>query len=234
MRVDRSYCAWRIEIFPHLHRRCNSDDVPLCPPAKEVRECFLRIRNIFEQDGHRIRSIRTDGGGEYRTKIAELCWETGIHHEETAPYTPEQNGITEWANRMIYERIRAILADTGLPKELSAEIACAVPHRSQTLALGGMTPYEALDGERPDVSYLVAIGTKAFVHVTKIRMRKLDPRNFERSEMADSINFQFGSPGQTKSGYPATSVLWEKQQGIWSKSEQWEDTMTKDRMVMPQ
>ena len=80
---------------------------------------------------------------------------------------------------MIYERIRAILADTGLPKELSTEIACAVAHRSQTLALGGMTPYEALYGERPDVSYLVAIGTKAFVHVTKNRMRKLDPRNFE-------------------------------------------------------
>jgi hypothetical protein len=57
--------------------------------AKEVRECFLKFRNIFEQDGRRVRSIRTDGGGEYRKQMAELCTETGIHHEETAPYTPE-------------------------------------------------------------------------------------------------------------------------------------------------
>jgi Integrase core domain len=58
--------------------------------AKEVRECFLKFRNIFEQDGRRIKSIRTDGGGEYRKQMAELCTETGIHHEERAPYTPEQ------------------------------------------------------------------------------------------------------------------------------------------------
>jgi len=114
--------------------------------------------------------------------MAELCRETGIHHEETAPYTPEQNSIAERANRMIFERIRAILADTGLPKELWAEIACAVAHlknRSPTSALRGMTAYEALYGERPDISYLVAVGTKAFVPITKKRLPKLDPRNFE-------------------------------------------------------
>ena len=63
--------------------------------AKEVRECFLEFRNIFEQDGRRIKSIRTDSGGEYQKQMAEFCREFGIHHEETAPYTPEQNGVAE-------------------------------------------------------------------------------------------------------------------------------------------
>jgi hypothetical protein len=52
--------------------------------AKEVHECFLNFRNVFEQDGRRIKSIRTDGGGEYRKQMAELCTELGIKHEETA------------------------------------------------------------------------------------------------------------------------------------------------------
>jgi hypothetical protein len=69
--------------------------------AKEVYECFLEFRNIFEQDGRRIKWIRTDGGGEYRKQMAGLCKELD---EETAPYTPEQNGIAERANRTIWIR----------------------------------------------------------------------------------------------------------------------------------
>jgi len=89
--------------------------------AKEVRECFLEFRNVFEQDGCRVKSIRTDGGGKYMKQLPELCRETGIHHEATAPYTPEQNGVAERANETICERIRVILADTDLPKQLWAE-----------------------------------------------------------------------------------------------------------------
>jgi hypothetical protein len=121
--------------------------------------------------------------GEYRKQMAELCSETGIHHEETAPYTPEQNGVAERANRTICDRIRAILAETKLPKELWAEIACAVAHiknRSPTSALGNKrTPYEALYGKKPNVSHLVAIGTKAYVHTPKKKTKKLDPRGLE-------------------------------------------------------
>src|SRR5580692_2720331 len=50
--------------------------------ALEVRNCFLEFRNVFERDGRRVKTIRTDGGGEYRKQMAALCKETGIHHEE--------------------------------------------------------------------------------------------------------------------------------------------------------
>jgi len=63
--------------------------------AKEVREWFLEFCNAFEQDGRYVKSIRTDGGSEYWKQMAELCQETGIHHEETAPYrTALQNEQT--------------------------------------------------------------------------------------------------------------------------------------------
>ena len=162
--------------------------------AKEVRDSFLHFRNVFEQDGRRVKSIQTDGGGEYRKEMAELCTELGIKHEETAPYTPEQNGVAERANGIICGRIRSILAETGLPKELWAELACTVVYlknRSPTRSLEAKTPYEALHGHKPNLSHLIAIGTKAFVLIPKKKTKKMD----FRSE-GDGIMVGYGGSNQ--------------------------------------
>jgi transposase InsO family protein len=172
--------------------------------AKEVHECFFKFRNIFERDGRQIKSIQTDGGREYHKQMADLCTETGIHHEETAPYTPEQNSVAERANQTICERIRAILAETKLPKELWAEIAYAIAHlknRSPTSVLNGMTPYKALYGKKPDVSHLVAIGTKLFVHTPKNKTKKLDSRSFE------GIMVGYGGSNQYRIWVPNTNKI---------------------------
>ena len=162
--------------------------------AKEVRDSFLLFRNEFEQDGRRVKSIRTDGGGEYRKQMAELCTELGIKHEETAPYTPEQNGVAERANGIICARIRSILAETDLPKELWAELACTVVYlknRSPTRSLEAKTPYEALHGRKPDLSHLVAVGTKAFVLIPKKKTKKMDLRS-----EADGVMVGYGGSNQ--------------------------------------
>jgi len=150
--------------------------------ALEVRNAFMEFRNIFEQDGRRIKAIRTDGGGEYRKQMGELCRELGIHHEETAPYTPHQNDVAERANRTICERIRSIIAETKLPKELWGELARTVVYlknRSPTRSLKDKTPFEALYGEKPDLSHLIAVGTKALPHILKSKNQKLDSRTGE-------------------------------------------------------
>jgi len=100
-------------------------------------------------------------------QMAEFCKEAGIYHKVTAPYTPEQNGVAERANRTICEPIHVILADMSLQKELWAELVRSIAHiknRSPTRALKNKTPYEALYGEKPSILHLVAIGTKAFVY----------------------------------------------------------------------
>src|SRR5271154_3318665 len=86
--------------------------------TKKIRECFLKFRNTFEQDERRVKSIRTDDEGEYQKQMAKFCRKFEIHHEETASYTSKQNGVAKRANKTICERIRAILVETGLPREI--------------------------------------------------------------------------------------------------------------------
>ena len=60
-------------------------------------EIFKRFKMLFEnQSDKRIKVPRTDGGGEYTSKMFEdLYVEHGVNHEVTAPYMPQHNGIAE-------------------------------------------------------------------------------------------------------------------------------------------
>ena len=145
--------------------------------AKEVRECFLRFWNNFEQDVRCIKSIRTDGAANTRRSC-------GAKRESTTmtPYTPKQNGVAERANRTICERIHAILADKGLPKELWAELARAFVHlknRSPTSALRGMTP-EVHYRERRNVSTLLKSARKP-LYTLRTRKRESWIPQFRRN-----------------------------------------------------
>ncbi|GKF24356.1 zinc finger, CCHC-type containing protein, partial [Tanacetum coccineum] len=55
---------------------------------------------------------RTDKGGEY---IDTLYFQSvGIIHETTAPYTPQQNGISERKNKVPKEMVKSMLSYSGL------------------------------------------------------------------------------------------------------------------------
>ncbi|GJR03430.1 zinc finger, CCHC-type containing protein [Tanacetum coccineum] len=59
-----------------------------------------------------IKRLRTDRGGEY---IDTLYFQSvGIIHETTAPYTPQQNGISERKNRVLKEIVNSMLSYSGL------------------------------------------------------------------------------------------------------------------------
>jgi hypothetical protein len=123
-----------------------------------------------------------DGEREYHKQMGDLYKKIGIVHEEIAPYTPKQNGVTEQANRMNHERIRAIFTYTKLPKEFWAELTCTICHlksQSPTLALSDQTPYKALYGKKFDVSHLIAIGTKSFIHSPKQKTKNIDSCGYE-------------------------------------------------------
>ena len=94
------YC-W---IFP-LHNKSNV--------ARVFGKYKAYIENLLQT---KIKIIRTDGGGEYVSYLFQSILTTsGIHHQKSCPYTPEQNGIAERKHRHIVETALALMSHASLP-----------------------------------------------------------------------------------------------------------------------
>ncbi|GKD60883.1 zinc finger, CCHC-type containing protein [Tanacetum coccineum] len=64
------------------------------------------------QQGSLIKRFRNDRGCEYMYTL--YFQSVGIIYEMTAPYTPQQNGISERKNRVLKEMVNSILSYSGL------------------------------------------------------------------------------------------------------------------------
>ena len=100
-------------------------------------------------------------------KVENLFTEHGIEWEPTAPDSPQQNGVAERTFRTLFERVRAILHDSGMPQKFWAEAVAYVLYckwRLPIKLLGNKTPYEAWHGTKPDVSHLRPFGCCGFAY----------------------------------------------------------------------
>jgi hypothetical protein len=97
--------------------------------------------------------------------------------KKTAPYTPEQNSLSELQNQTLVERLRTMLFEVHLRKGFWAEAlltATYLSNRSPVLCLKDITPHEAWTGAKPSVSSYCPFGCPAYPHVSKQQHTKLD------------------------------------------------------------
>nr|GEW30773.1 retrovirus-related Pol polyprotein from transposon TNT 1-94 [Tanacetum cinerariifolium] len=131
--------------------------------------------------GLKIKSIRSDRGGEFLSKeFNKFCEDNEIWRFLTAPYSPQQNGVVERKNRTILNMVRSMLKTKKMPKEFWAEaVYCAIYllNRCLSKSLDNKTPQEAWNGLKPTVSHLRVFGSIAYVHVPSQRRLKLDDRS---------------------------------------------------------
>lgn len=149
----------------------------------ETFEAFKRFKAVAElQYNKKIKILRTDNGGEYcSNEFESFLTHCGIIHQKTVPYTPEQNGRAERFNRTLMEKVRAMLLETSFPRYFWAELAstaCYLYNRSPHSAID-MTPFEAINGMKPNLRHLRVIGCRCFSLIKDGSNDKLSQRSQE-------------------------------------------------------
>jgi transposase InsO family protein len=100
-------------------------------------DCFKKWQKRVEcNTGCKIRSLRSDNGGEYLScAFEDHLAEHGITHQLTIPYTPQQNGTAERLNRTLINSTRSMLKHMNCEKIFWAEAvttACYIKNRVTT------------------------------------------------------------------------------------------------------
>ena len=156
--------------------------VALLQSKAEAFENFVSYRNRAEKDtGKQIKTLRTDGGGEYLNRnFLSYLRSAGIVKRTTTPYSPKQNGIAERANRTLLEGARCMLQGAGLGNEFWGQAVLATAYiinRIPSRVHASKTPYEIWTGVHPTIGHLRVFGSPAYVHVPAETRRKLDPKS---------------------------------------------------------
>jgi hypothetical protein len=144
----------------------------------EVFSKFQEFKDEIENlTNKKIKTLRTDNGGEYTSKeFVAFCKSVGIRRELNVPHIPQQNGVSKRKNKSIEETVKALLNDQGLSMFLWVEAAMTtiyvqnkIPHR----ILKDMTSEEAFSGKKHNVENLIIFGCPVYSHIPKDKRNKL-------------------------------------------------------------
>ena len=157
---------------------------------------------VKTQHGVCIKRLRSDRGGEYTgNEFSTFLKEQGTERMLTTHDTPQHNGIAESLNRRLVERVRALLHHSGLPRTLWGEalhFAVWLKNRTSTRVLGTVTPFERVNGYKPNLGGVPEWGQRVWVHNDK--GSKLDARG----TIARWVGFDADSPHAHRIYWPET------------------------------
>ena len=111
-----------------------------------------------------------------------MCLKTGIVHQATLPYSPQQNGLAERMNRTLTERARLMLYHMQVEKKWWAEAmntAVYVTNQITCASWPTKTPFEVCFGNKSDLSHRKVFGSQGYAHVDKTKRLKLVKKAFK-------------------------------------------------------
>jgi hypothetical protein len=143
----------------------------------EVASIFKKFaKKAHNEFDCKIKMIRSDKRKEFdNTNIHEHCDEIGIKHEVSATYTPQQNGVVERKNRTLITLARTMIDEYNIPERFWAEAvntACYASNRLFPHRLLEKTPYELLNGKKPDISFFRVFGCKCYIYKKRHHLGK--------------------------------------------------------------
>ena len=115
----------------------------------EVYSKFVHLHAMVKtQFSATIKTLRSNGGGEYTSKLFESYLSShGIHHQLSCPYTPQQNGLVERKHRHLIETTITLLSQASLPSQFwsfAVQTAMTLITLLPTASLSFLTLVQAL------------------------------------------------------------------------------------------
>ncbi|GBL73934.1 Retrovirus-related Pol polyprotein from transposon TNT 1-94 [Araneus ventricosus] len=155
--------------------------------------CFCEVRlikkksdisvefNKFLKVNDTVKRIRCDNAKDYVSgELQKVARNAGVEIDPCPPYTPQLNGVAERMNRTLFDKARAMLYDSKLPKSCwgyAIQAAAFLHNRIACTSINDHTPYELKYSTKPDLSKIRIFGCDAYVKVADTQRRKLDPKS---------------------------------------------------------
>ena len=148
-----------------------TDTVEIC------KNLCLKLQREKEK---KIIRIRSDHGKEFDNEsFNSFCLLEGIHHEFSAPITPQQNGVVERKNRTLQEMARVMIHAKNLPLCFWAEAvntACHIHNRVTIRTRTTVTLYELWKDRKPNVKYFHVFGSTCYILADRKYHHKWDAK----------------------------------------------------------
>lgn len=132
--------------------------------------CLKAFHNLCKtrsQKERPVERLRSDYGSELQSKRGE-DWlsKEGIIFEPSAPYSQEQNGVSERMGRTIMDMTRAKFLEGNLNDDLWPEVILTMTYVKNvrpTKALEGKHPYLAQNDDNPNIQHLRILSSTVYV-----------------------------------------------------------------------
>jgi hypothetical protein len=138
---------------------------------------FKRVQNEFETT---IKKIRSDNGSELKnTRIEELCDDLGIGHQFSPTYTPQSNSVVGMKNSILIDMARSMLSEYNVSHSFwskAINMACYCSNHLYCHGEPGKTPYELLNGRKPNITYFRMFGCKCYILKKGTRLSKFEKK----------------------------------------------------------
>jgi len=148
----------------------------------DVMSTFLKFQVMVERLlNHKIISVQSDWGGEYRN-LHTYFQSVGIIHRLSCPHTHQQQGCVERKHMHLIDTTLALLADSHLPKKLWDEAcltSCYLINRMPTPVLQNQSPFEKNFHTTPDYTFLKIFGCACYPNLRPYNSHKFSPRSKE-------------------------------------------------------
>ncbi|GKC42647.1 retrovirus-related pol polyprotein from transposon TNT 1-94, partial [Tanacetum coccineum] len=189
---------------PNSKQRLHLLHMDLCGPMRIARINGKRYVLVIVDDYSRYTWVNQ--------VLQEYFKSVGISHQASTVCTPQQNGVVERRNCTLVKAARTMLIFSRAPLFLWAEAiatVCYTQNRSIIHRRFDKTPYELINGRKPDISFLYVFGAFCYPKNDREDIRKLGAKafidGFEQSNSKPGL--QSMTSGQISSGLDLTYAL---------------------------